>query len=39
MFTVLGQSFGPEEFRLVVVPLWTTSIPANEEKFEVNDNA
>jgi hypothetical protein len=36
-FTVLGQSFGPEHFRLVVVPVWTTSIPANDEKFEVKN--
>lgn len=37
MFTLLGQSFGPEKFRLVVVPVWTTSVPANEEKFEEVD--
>lgn len=34
-FKVLGQTVGPEnKFRLVVVPVWTTAVAANDETFK-----
>jgi hypothetical protein len=37
VYTILGQSFGPEAFRgvsrWVVVPLWCTAVAANDENF------
>ena len=37
-YTILGQSFGPEQFRWVVVPLWTTSVAVNDENFKEKTN-
>ena len=38
-FSVLGQTYGPENrFYWVVVPLWKTAIPANDENFKENEN-
>jgi len=34
-FKVLGESIGPEsKFRLVVVPIWTTAVAANDATFK-----
>lgn len=39
MYTVLGQTFGPEnKFRLVAVPLWVTAVAANEPNFKDADD-
>jgi len=33
-FTLLGETFGfDEKTRWVIVPLWTTATPANDETF------
>lgn len=37
-YTILGQSFGPEVFRLVVVPLWSTAVAVNDENFKEKTN-
>lgn len=37
-YTVLAQAFGPEKFRLVLVPLWTTAVAANAETFKEKTN-